>query len=101
MTRLSSSTTAPLLRALSVLAIGTALALGHTAFARAAGDTMQAGGAIPANALRLASADPVEGADAAASVSGGRILSENCYLETRIVKGLRGKAARLHILECD
>jgi hypothetical protein len=81
-----TSLPAPLLRALSVLALGGALAMGHIAFASAA--------PRPTGPAQVASVD-VTG-----SVDAGEDLAENCYRE-RIQEQVAGRIVTRVVLECD
>ncbi len=77
-----------------VLAIGTALAMSHIAFAAAAPKT-----------IRVASTAPeghsVADVDTTASVSPGHVLAEDCYIDTQAMTSVRGKMIAIRVVECD
>lgn len=87
---------APLFRGLAVFALGTALALGHIAFAAAV--PLPASPAAPA-------VQHASDVDATASTTPRREfapgLAENCYVDLQPVKGVRGKTVILQVQECD
>ena len=85
---------APLLRGLSVLAIGGALAIGHITFASAA----------PVQPMQAASASAAMAKGDVAttgSVGSDEALGENCYLELVQEKSARGKTVTRRVHECD
>jgi len=85
---------APLLRGLSVLAIGGALAIGHITFASAA----------PVQPMQAASASAVMAKGDVAttgSIGSDGALGENCYLELVQEKSARGKTVTRRVHECD
>ena len=83
---------APLLRGLSVLALGAAATLGHITFAAAA-----------EKPVRLASAALAKSADvdATGSTTSGRELADNCYFEVVREKTASGKILTRRVHECD
>ena len=83
---------APLLRGLSVLALGAAATLGHITFAAAA-----------EKPVRLASAALPKSADvdATGSTTSGRELADNCYFEVVREKTASGKILTRRVHECD
>jgi hypothetical protein len=83
---------APLLRGLSVLALGAAATLGHITFAAAA-----------EKPVRLASAALAKSADvdATGSTTSGRELADNCYVEVVREMTATGKILTHHVHECD
>ena len=83
---------APLLRGLSVLALGAAATLGHITFAAAA-----------EKPVRLASAALAKSADvdATGSTTSGRELADNCYFEVVREKTASGKILTHRVHECD
>jgi hypothetical protein len=83
---------APLLRGLSVLALGAAATLGHITFAAAA-----------EKPVRLASAALAKSADvdATGSTTSGRELADNCYFEVVREKTASGKTLTRRVHECD
>jgi hypothetical protein len=85
---------APLLRGLSVLAIGGAIAISHVTFASAA----------PTKLMQVASASAaLSKGDVATtgSISADEALGENCYLELVQEKSARGKTVTRRVHECD
>ncbi len=84
---------APLLRGLSVAAIGAALAIGHITLAASAPKGVQVASAGPALGLQ----------DAATTGSVGpqRELAENCYFEIVQEKTSRGRIVTRRVHECD
>ena len=85
---------APLLRGLAVLALGTTLALGHIAFAAAA--------ALPKQATQsAATVQKASDVETTGSTAGHHGFGENCYVETQPVRGIRGKTVMLRVEECD
>ena len=84
---------APLLRGLSVLAIGGALAVGHITFASAAPKPVQVASASSV----LAKAD----VNSTGSISSAEVLGENCYVELVREKTASGRAITRRIHECD
>ncbi len=89
-----TSLPAPLLRSLTVLAIGTALAMGHIAFAAAAPKNIQV-------ASSASEGQSVADVDTTASVAPGHVLAENCYIDTRAMTSVRGKTIAIRVVECD
>jgi hypothetical protein len=89
-----NSLPASVLRGLTVLAIGTTLTLSHIAFAAAAPQPM-----------KIASVAPVSQStgdvDSTSSISSDLDLAENCYIDTQVVKSVRGKRIMTRIQECD
>ena len=83
---------APLLRGLSVLALGAAATLGHITFAAAA-----------EKPVRLASAALAKSADVDATgpTTSGRELADNCYFEVVREKTASGKILTRRVHECD
>ena len=89
-----SSLPASFLRGLTVLAIGTTLTLSHIAFAAAAPNPMQ----VSSLASVMTQAVDV---DSTSSVASGEEHAENCYIDTQMVKSVRGKTVIIRIHECD
>lgn len=88
---------APLFRGLTVLALGATLALSHIAFAAAA----PVPASLPSANLPSASLHKAADVETTAAVGPRRELAENCYFDTQVVKGLRGKPVVLRVEECD
>jgi hypothetical protein len=84
---------APLFRGLAVLALGATLALSPIAFAAAA--------PVPASQPAGAMLQRASDVETTASTAPRRDLAENCYIDTQLVKGLRGKPVVLRVEECD
>ena len=84
---------APLLRGLSVLAVGAALTLGHITLAAAATKPAQV-----ASAARLTRVADVE---TTGSITSGRELADNCYIEVVREKTTTGKILTRRVHECD
>ena len=84
---------APLIRGLAVLALGATLALSHVAFAAAA--------PMPASLPSASTLQKASDVETTASTAPRRELAENCYVDTQVVKGLRGKPVVLRVEECD
>ncbi|HEV2602820.1 MAG TPA: hypothetical protein VGU24_04075 [Microvirga sp.] len=87
---------APLVRGLAVVALGATLALSHIAFAAAAPGPSSLQSSLPSAGLQKAS-----DVETTASVGPRREMAENCYVDTQVVKGLRGKPVVLRVEECD
>jgi hypothetical protein len=83
---------APLLRGLSVLALGAAVTLGHITFAAAA-----------EKPVRLASAALSKGVDVqvTGSTMPEQALAENCYFEVVREKAASGKILTRRVHQCD
>ncbi len=84
---------APLLRGLSVLALGAAVTLGHITFAAAASKTVQVASA--AGLTRVADVETT------GSITSGRELADNCYIEVVREKTASGKIRTHRVHECD
>jgi multidrug efflux pump subunit AcrA (membrane-fusion protein) len=84
---------APLLRGLSVLALGAAVTLGHITFAAAASKPVQVASAT--------SLTRVADVDATGSITSGRELADNCYFEVVREKTASGKVLTRRVHECD
>ncbi len=89
-----TSLPAPLLRAFTVLAIGSTLVLSHIAFATAAPAPLQVASTAPM-------VKKTAGVDSTSSSSSGWELGENCYVEMRAVRSVRGKTLVARVHECD
>ena len=85
---------APLLRGLSLLAIGGALAIGHITFASAAP-------AKPMQAASASSALSKVDVTTTGSISSAEAPGENCYVEVVPEKNVRGKTVTRAVHECD
>jgi hypothetical protein len=83
---------APAVRTLALLAIGSALVVGHVTFAAAAPNQMRVKSFI---------ADTVSDVDTTGSISDERTLAENCYSEMVVEKTTTGKVIVRHVQECD
>ncbi len=83
---------APLLRGLTVIAIGGALAISHIAFASAAPKPAQ-----------IAATSVVSKVDVTTtgSINSGEELGENCYIELVQERSARGKTLTRRVHECD
>jgi hypothetical protein len=88
-----SSLPASLLRGLTVLAIGTTLTLSHIAFAAAAPQPKQF-----ASAASVTRAGDV---NSTSSIASRDETAENCYIDTQMMKSVRGKTMITRIHECD
>jgi multidrug efflux pump subunit AcrA (membrane-fusion protein) len=84
---------APLLRGLSVLALGAAVTLGHITFAAAASKPTQV-----ASAAGLTRGADVE---VTGSTMPEQALAENCYFEVVREKAASGKILTRRVHECD
>jgi hypothetical protein len=89
-----TSLPAPLLRGLTIVAIGSTLVLSHIAFATAAPAPMQVVSAVSI-------VKETAGVDSTSSNSLGWELAENCYIEIQPVKSVRGKTIMARTYECD
>jgi hypothetical protein len=83
---------APLLRGLSVLAIGGALAIGHVTFASAAPKAMQ---------VAVASVAAESDVTITSSIGSDEALGENCYVQVLPEWNVRGKTVIRRVHECD
>ncbi len=84
---------APLVRGLSLVVLGAALALSHITFAAAASKPVQV-----ASAAGLTRVADVETTD---SITSGRELADNCYFEVVREKTASGKVLTRRVHECD
>jgi multidrug efflux pump subunit AcrA (membrane-fusion protein) len=85
---------APLLRGLSVLAIGGAIAISHITFA-------SAGPTKPVQVASASAAVPKMDVTTTGSISADEAFGENCYLELVQEKSARGKTVTRRVHECD
>ncbi len=83
---------APLLRGLSVLAIGGALAIGHITFASAAPKATQ---------VAFASVAAESDVTITSAIGSDEALGENCYVEVVPERNVRGKTVTRRVHECD
>ena len=91
---------APLVRGLAVVALGATLALSHIAFAAAAPGPSSLQSSLPSS-LPSAGLQKASDVETTAAVGPRREMAENCYVDTQVVKGLRGKPVVLRVEECD
>ena len=79
-----------LLRGLTILALGSTLALTHIAFAAA---QPQPSG--------VSTDEHEDAVDTTSSIRLAPEAAENCYIDTQLVRGVRGKPVLLRVRECD
>jgi hypothetical protein len=84
---------APAVRGLALLAIGSALVVGHVTFAAAAPNQMRV--------KSFMAGRTVSDVDTTGSISDERGLAENCYSETVQEKTTTGKVIVRRVHECD
>ena len=87
------SLSAPAARTLALLALGSALVVGHVTFAAAAPDQTRV--------KSLIAERTVSDVDTTGSISDERSLAENCYSEMVEEKTTRGKVIVRRVQECD
>jgi hypothetical protein len=95
---------APLVRGLAVVALGATLALSHIAFAAAAPGPSSLQSSLQSSlpsSLPSAGLQKASDVETTAAVGPRREMAENCYVDTQVVKGLRGKPVVLRVEECD
>jgi len=85
---------APLLRGLTILALGTTLALSHIAFAAASPQPAQV---VSAAAEVMKTVD----VESTGSITARQEMAENCYIDMQVVKSVRGKTILTRSHECD
>jgi hypothetical protein len=84
---------APLLRGLTVLAVGATLVASHAAFAAPGRGVSSTESSAGVERVSL-----IAGKDRASAAT---TLAENCYLETHIERPSKGKAISTLVQECD
>jgi hypothetical protein len=85
---------APLLRGLSLLALGGALAIGHVTFATAASTK-------PMQVASSASMTPKADVTTTGSIGSDEELGENCWVEVVREKTSSGRTVARRVHECD
>jgi hypothetical protein len=79
-----------LLRGLTILALGSTLALTHIAFAAAQPQPTQ-----------VSTEEHEDEVDTTSSIRPAPEPAENCYIDVQLVRGVRGKSVLLRVRECD